>query len=600
MIKTAGNNFFEQDKIQEVLDRINIVDLISSYVSLKKTGNNYKGLCPFHSEKTPSFVVSDIKQMFHCFGCGAGGNAIKFYMDIESKSFPEALKELAEKNGVIIEEVKISPEEEKRKKRYKRYLSINKLAVEYFKYNLHNTPEGHKGLEYLKKRQLSDDLIKKFDLGWAIDDWQNLKNFLNSKKISDEELFSLGLLSRNQEATRYFDKFRGRIMFPIQDVNGNYVAFGGRTIGEGEPKYLNSPDTPIYNKGKHLYALNNAKFEIRKKDYSILVEGYLDVLISHQFGIDNAIASLGTALTPDQVKLLMRFSVDCKIAYDGDLAGQKATLRAFEVLADGGMKTQALQFPEGTDPDEFLLQYGIEKFKGLVEKAENPVIFKLDYLIPSGDLNISEKNKIIADIAEDLFKVRSTILKDHIIKQISLKLGLQEDLVRSELNLLYRSMNNKGINRRPKQIQEKKLINEKINLKKEQLFLLQKIIENPKYIQEVETRGGACLFPEELAELYVTFTNKDNSDTIINLRNSNNKLISRIVLQEFDYEDENKAFFEILNNMCCLKLDKDFTEKQKKLIESEKKGQVKEVETLLLEMNEIIKNKDRIRKGIFN
>ena len=389
-------------------------------------------------------------------------------------------------------------------------------------------------------------------------------------------------------------------MFPIQDVNGNFIAFGGRLIGEGEPKYLNSPDTPVYNKGKHLYALNNGKFEIRKKDFSILVEGYMDVLISHQFGIENAVASLGTALTPDQVKLLMRFSVDCKIAYDGDNAGKKATLRAFDILADGGMKTQALQFPQDSDPDEFLLKHGLGKFEELIEKAENPVLFKLDYLIPPGDLNISDKNKIIAEISEDLFKVRSTILKDHILKQASLKLGLQEDLVRSELNLLYRSKRSKNIPGRA--IQEQSKIKNKVNknFQKEQIFLLQKIIEKPELIDDVEKRGGSCLFPEELVEIYTIFTNNSNHDTILNLRNSNDKLISRILLQEFDYENEEKAFFEILNNMCCLKLDKDFTGKQKKLIESEEKGEVKEVERLLLEMNEIIKNKDRIRKGLFN
>ncbi len=596
MIKTAGNNFFEQDKIQEVLDRVNIVELVSGYVNLKRMGVNYKGLCPFHSEKTPSFVVSETKQMFHCFGCGTGGNAIKFYMDIESKSFPEALRELAEKNGITIEEVKLTPEEDRRKKQYKRYLAINKLAAEFFKHSLHNTQEGSKGLEYLKNRKLSSELIEKFNLGWAEDSWQNLKNFLNSKNISDEELYRLGLLSKNQDGTRYFDKFRGRIMFPIQDVNGNYIAFGGRIIGEGEPKYLNSPDTPVYNKGKHLYALNNAKNEIRKKDYALLVEGYMDVLICHQFGIENATASLGTALTADQAKLLMRYTIDCKVAYDGDNAGEKAALRAFEVLADAGMKTQGIQFPDGVDPDEFLLKYGAENFEKLIEKAEHPVIFKLNYLIPSGELNISEKNNIISQVSEDIFKVKSTILRDYIVKQMSLKLGLQEDLVRSELNLLFRNKKNK-VN--PKEL-KKPAIKKEIKYKKEHIFLLQKIKEKPELAEEVEKRGGSCLFPEDLEDIYIYFTKEDNHDTIKNLRNSYDKLISAILLHEFDYENEEKAFFEILNNMCCLKLDKDFTEKQKKLMESEKKGDQKEIQAILSEINEIIKSKDRIRKGLFN
>ena len=600
MIKTAGNNFFEQDKIQEVLDRINIVDLISGYVNLKRAGNNHKGLCPFHSEKTPSFVVSEGKQMFHCFGCGAGGNAIKFYMEIESKSFPEAVRDLAEKNGIVVEEVNISPEEDKRKKNTKRYLAINKLAAEFFKHNLHNSPEGKKALEYLKKRQLTEELIEKFNLGWAPDEWQELKNFFNSKKISDEELYKLGLLSKNQDGTRYFDKFRGRVIFPIQDINGNFIAFGGRIIGEGEPKYLNSPDTPVYNKGRHLYALNIAKNEIRKKDFSLLVEGYMDVLICHQFGIENAAASLGTAFTPEQAKLLMRYSIECKIAYDGDEAGKKAGLRAFEILADTGMKAQAVQFPQGCDPDDFLLQYGRENFERLIDKAENPVIFKLNYLTPSRELSISEKNKIIGEISGDLFKINSTILRDYIVKEISVKLGLQEDLVRSELNLLYRNRKNKNINQTQTLKEVNNTAKKEKHYKKEHIFLLQKIKENPSLAEEAEKRGGACLFPEELKYVYLVFTNKEDCGTIDNLRNSYDQLISGILLQEFNYENENKAFFEILNNMCCLKIEKDFAEKQKQLKESEKKGDMKEIETILSEINEIIKNKDRIRKGLFN
>lgn len=600
MIKTAGNNFFEQDKIQEVLDRTNIVDLISGYVNLKRAGTNYKGLCPFHSEKTPSFVVSENKQMFHCFGCGAGGNALKFYMEIESKSFPEALREMAERAGIVIEEVNLTPEEDKRKKQYKRYLAINKLSAEYFKYNLQNSQEGKKAREYLKKRKLSDELIEKFNLGWAEDSWHNLKDFLNSKRISDDELYRLGLLSKNQDGSRFFDKFRGRIIFPIQDVNGNFIAFGGRIIGEGEPKYLNSPDTPVYNKGRHLYALNNAKLEIRKKDFALLVEGYMDVLICHQFGIENAIASLGTALTAEQAKLLMRYTIECKVAYDGDNAGKKASLRAFEVLAEAGMKTQAIQFPDGIDPDDFLLKYGPLKFEKLIEKAEHPVIFKLEYLIPEGELNISDKNNLIAEVSEDVFRVKSTILRDYIVKQMSMKLGLQEDLVRSELNLIFRNRKNRNIPLKQDKENESRIIKKEKKYKKEHVFLLQMVKENPQLALEVEKRGGACIFPGILEDVYQAFTKGENHGTIENLRNSYDELISGILLQEFDYEDENKAFFEILNNMCCLKLDKDFTEKQKKLMESEKKGDIKEVEAILQEINEIIKNKDRIRKGLFN
>ncbi len=571
--------------------------MISGYVNLKRTGSNHKGLCPFHSEKTPSFVVSEGKQIFHCFGCNMGGNALKFYMEIESKSFPEAVRDLAERYGVEIEERMVSKEEEARRKSYKRYLAINKLAAEYFKHELHKSKGGREALDYLRKRKLDDELIGSFNLGWAPDDWQSLKNMMNSKKVSDQELYALGLLSKNQESGRYFDKFRGRIIFPIQDVNNNFIAFGGRLIADGQPKYLNSPDTPVYNKGHHLYGLNQAKLEIRNKDWSLLVEGYMDVLICHQFGIRNAVASLGTALTSDQARLLQRYSIDCKLAYDGDDAGRQAAIRAFGILAEAGMKVEALQFPAGADPDDYLQKEGAEKFGQLLEKALHPIIFRLDFLLPKGEISLSEKNKILAELAPDLFKVKSTIMKDYLIREISARLSIQEDLIRSELNLLYRSRRGQAKIQPP---EEKKARRKPVHYNKEYSFILQKIKEKPELAEKAEELGGQDLFPGQLKEVYEIFTNGSNYDIIKNPGNTHEDLISGIMLQEFDYENDEKAFFEILTKMVCLKLDRECEDKQKQLIESEKRDDVQEMEALLLEINEIIKNKDRIRKGLFS
>ena len=599
MIKTSGNNFFEQGKIEEILDRLNIVELISGYVNLKRTGNNYKGLCPFHSEKTPSFVVSETKQMFHCFGCGTGGNAIKFYMEIEQKSFPEAVRDLAERTGVIIEENVISPEQEKIKKQRNRYLAINKAVLEFFKNALWNSKEGSKGLQYLRQRKLSDELIDKFNLGWSFDDWQRLKEFLSKKKVTEEEMLKLGLISTNQEGNRTFDKFRGRVMFPIYDVNGNVIAFGGRIIEKGEPKYLNSPDTPLFNKGRHLYALNFAKNEIRKKDYSLLVEGYMDVLICHQSGINNAVASLGTAFTPNQGKLLMRYSINSKIAYDGDEAGRKAAIRAIEVMSDLGIKSQAVRFPDGYDPDDFLLKLGKERFEKLLDNSEDPVIYKLEYLMPEKIMSITEKNKIIEEISGDIFKISSTMIRDHVIRKAAERLGLREDILRSELRIMHRQGKNNYVKQSDANLNLRKVDNSS-KVKKEYAYILQKIKEDPLLIAEVEKRGGVSLFPEELQKIYQLFTNQDNSDIMKNLSNSHDQLISNIMLQDINFENQEKAFFEILNNLCCQKLDIDFSKKQKQLLELEKKGNKEELAVVLSEINEIIKNKDRIRRGLFN
>lgn len=525
-----------------------------------------------------------------------GGNALKFYMEIESKSFPEAVRDLAERYGVEIEERMVSKEEEARRKNYKRYLAINKLAAEYFKYELHKSKGGQEALEYLHKRNLDDELIHSFNLGWAPDDWQSLKNIMNSKKVSDEELYTLGLLSKNQESGRYFDKFRGRIIFPIQDVNNNFIAFGGRLIADGQPKYLNSPDTPVYNKGHHLYGLNQAKLEIRKKDWSLLVEGYMDVLICHQFGIRNATASLGTALTSDQARLLQRYSIDCKLAYDGDDAGKQAAVRAFGILEEAGMKVEAMQFPDGTDPDDFLQKEGAEKFDLLLKKALHPILFRLDFLLPERETGLAEKNKILAQLAPDLFKIKSTIMKDYLIREISARLSIQEDLIRSELNLLYRGRRNQQ-----KPLKEETNTRKKTaNYNKEYYFILQKMKEKTEFTEKVEEAGGQELFPGQLKEIYQIFTKEDNYDIMKNPDNYNEDLISGIMLQEFDYENDEIAFFEILSKMACLKLDRDCADRQKQLAESEKRGNIQEMEALLLEINEIIKNKDRIRKGLFS
>ena len=602
MRMTSGNQYIEQEKIQEVLDRVNIVEIVSNFVNLKRAGTNYKGLCPFHSEKTPSFVVSEDKQMFHCFGCGAGGNAIKFLMEIEQKTFPEALRELAEKNGVLLEEkIALTPEQERKKKTRERFLYINCLAADFFQNQLHHTPEGRKAMEYLTDRGLEPDTIGNFRLGWAPDDWQSLKEYLTGKKISPEEMLQLGLLSINESGSRTFDKFRGRIIFPIQDLQGEVVAFGGRIIGPGEPKYLNSPETPVYHKGHYLYALHLARQEIRKADYSLLVEGYMDVLICHQFGLKNAVASLGTAFTEQQARLLMRYSNQAYFAYDGDTAGIRAAVRGMEIMQSLGIKAMGIRFPSGMDPDDYLRAEGKAGFQDLLRTAEHPVLFKLLFLMPEEPGSLQEKHRLLEEIAEDIFLVKSTLVRDDLLKKISEKLRLPEDAVRTELRFLYtrrkRNRNQAGPAHAQGESREAVPVNV-LTVNPDQFFILKMLHERKDLVKIVEKRGGALLFDQPQRQVYEAFTSEEKYSTIKNLSNDHEKLISCILLQEDHYPDKERAFMEILNNLSCKWLEAEYGARQKELSMLEKEGDPQIIQQLLQEMNGLIKQKDQIRKGI--
>ena len=373
--------------IQEITERTDIVDLVSRYVTLKKSGADYVGLCPFHSEKTPSFRVTPSKQMFYCFGCQKGGGPVQFLMQIENLNFPDAVKKLGNECGIQVST--FGAADDKAEKRRKQTLDANKEAARYF-YSCLAAPCGLNARKYLKDRALTPEIIKKFGIGFAPDSWDALKKYLFSKGFSEQILVDAGLISKTEKGST-FDRFRNRVMFPIFDVTGNVIGFGGRVLDDSKPKYLNTADTPVFDKSANLYALNLAKND--KSGQVVVVEGYMDVVTLYQYGIERAVASLGTALTAHQVRLLKRYSKEVILCYDGDGAGQKATQRAVGLLREAEVRARVVSLADSgaKDPDEFLKKFGVDRFLERINGAKAPVLYKIAVMKENYDLSQPEQ-----------------------------------------------------------------------------------------------------------------------------------------------------------------------------------------------------------------
>lgn len=407
--------YYPEEIVEEVRSRNDIVDVISGYVKLQKKGSNYFGLCPFHNEKSPSFSVSPQKQMYYCFGCGAGGNVITFLMEYESYTFPEALKVLADRAGVKLPEVEYSKEERAKADRRSVLLEINKLAANYFYYQLHQ-PQGKIGYEYFQSRQLSDDTIRRFGLGFANKTSSDLYQYLRSKGYGDDILKDTGLVTVEERGSH--DKFWNRVMFPIMDVNNRVIGFGGRVMGEGTPKYLNSPETLIFDKSRNLYGLNYARTSREK--YILACEGYMDVIAMHQAGFTNAVASLGTAFTSQQAALLKRYTDTVILTYDSDGAGIRAALRAIPILKEVGISARVLSLKPYKDPDEFIKNMGADAFQERIREAQNSFLFEVDVLKRDFHLeDPEEKTRFHNAVARKLLEFPEALERDNYIRAVS-------------------------------------------------------------------------------------------------------------------------------------------------------------------------------------
>jgi DNA primase len=422
-----------ESKIEEIRSAASIVDVISGYVQLRKRGRNYIGLCPFHSEKTPSFTVSEDKQIFHCFGCHAGGNVFKFLMDYEKISFIESVQELAGQLGIDVE-YESTPGDEKQSEQ-EIFYDINTEAAKYFYNNLHNSDEGEIARKYLQERKIKSQTIKSFGLGYALRGWENFLNFAKQGKLDIDKIVELGILIKSDDG-RYHDRFAGRLIFPIFSPNGRVVAFAGRVLDEREnaAKYLNSPESSIYIKGRILYGLSFAKDEIRKLDKAILVEGYMDLISLFQAGIKNVVAVSGTALTEEQVQLLSRYTKNVVLLFDADTAGIKASMRSIELLLKKDIEVKIAALPGGEDPDSFINNYGKEKFEETISYAQNFLEYQSEYFEKQGLFNDPAK---MAEAIRELVKSAALIIDDLkrnlLIKTIAKKFGLREILIENEL-----------------------------------------------------------------------------------------------------------------------------------------------------------------------
>lgn len=486
--------YYPDELVEEVRMKNDIVDVISGYVRIQKKGSSYFGLCPFHNEKSPSFSVSSGKQMYYCFGCGAGGNVFTFLMEYENYSFPEAIKMLADRAGVSLPEAEYSEAARKKESRRTKLLEVNKEAAKYFFYQL-RSDKGKIGYGYLRQRQLSDETIKSFGLGFANVTSNDLVKYLKMKGYDDKLIEEAGLASFDEKFGMH-DKFWNRVMFPIQDINHRVIGFGGRVMGEGKPKYLNSPETMIFDKSRNLYGLNFARTS--RKNNIILCEGYMDVIAMHQAGFNQAVASLGTAFTPGQANLLRRYTEEVVLAYDSDQAGVKAALRAIGILKEVGLTGKVLNLEPFKDPDEFIKSQGTEAFEERLKQAENSFFFELRMLQKEYDFNDPEsKTKFHREIAKKLCGFSEEVERENYIQAVAEKYHIGFENLR-KLVLSYASQT--GLVQpaeRPKSGIQKKNTPEE-NRKKTQRLLITWIAEEPAVYRKIKKYISPEDFTEDL------------------------------------------------------------------------------------------------------
>lgn len=489
--------YFSEDLIEEVRQKNDIVDVISGYVKLQKKGSSYFGLCPFHNEKSPSFSVSRGKQMYYCFGCGAGGNVFTFIMEYENYSFVEAFKMLAERAGVNIPEVEYSKEAKERADLKATLLEINKLAAKYFYAQL-KTEQGKLAHTYLTGRGLSEETITAFGLGYSNKYSNDLYRYLKTKGYKDELLVKAGLISVDERHGAH-DKFWNRVMFPIMDVNNRVIGFGGRVMGDAKPKYLNSPETEVFDKSRNLYGLNRARTS--RKPYFLICEGYMDVISLHQAGFTNAVASLGTALTTGHASLIKRYVNEVYLTYDSDEAGTRAALRAMPILKEAGITAKIIRMEPYKDPDEFIKNLGTEAFEERINKARNGFLFSLEILEKEYDMNSPEgKTAFHKEAAKRLTMFEEEIERNNYIEAVAEKYRIGYEELKKLVGKMAIQMGQVTPAERPKQTANREKQKEDGNLKSQKI-LLTWLIENEALFAQIKK----YIVPEDFTkELYRT------------------------------------------------------------------------------------------------
>ena len=555
--------------LQDIKDRIDIVDLISEYINLKKTGRNWKGLCPFHTEKTPSFTVSPAKQIFHCFGCGTGGDIFTFMVRHETLTFPEALNMLAKRAGVTL---KIDKHKAVKTGEKETLLNIHREALDFFQQNL---PKNAEAQSYLNKRGISRDIQKMFSIGYAPKSWNALLNHLMRKKYNPEIVKKAGLAVHGNKG--HYDTFRNRIIFPIFDLKGDAVAFGGRSIDGSEPKYLNSPETPIFNKGKVLYGLNRAKDPIRHDGYAIFMEGYTDVISAHIHGFSTAIASLGTAFTPDHGRLIKRFTENIVLVFDNDQAGIKAAKNAANILFESGLNVKILSFPENDDPDSFLKKHGKDAFSKLIE---HPLTI-IDFMMKQG----GDKHAVAREAIETIARIPSRVLQGEYVRTLSEKLKVNELFVLEEL---------KRIKGRPRSGYKQPASQASAGPKKRprlEMYIIKLLFQLPGDLEEITGKLSVDDFKDEtLRGIFKKMKEKltDFNELISTCEGEEKNLMTRISLME-DFENPQKVLSDCVKRLQDNKRMILLQNLQAKIREAEQKKDLDLCKQLQMEQQKLLK-----------
>jgi len=583
-----------ETKIEEIRSAANIVDIISSVIPLRKRGRNFIGLCPFHNEKTPSFTVSEEKQIFHCFGCHAGGNVFKFLMDYKKISYVEAIQELAEDLSIPIEYdekyVEVQSEQET-------YYEINTMAARYFSENLLKSPEAENARKYFENRKLKLKTIRTFGLGYSFTKRDSFVKYAIENKIDMEKCLHLGLIGKYNDGNS-FDRFNSRLIFPIFSPNGRVVAFAGRIMEKNENvgKYVNSPESAIYHKGSVLYGLSFAKDEIRKLDRAILVEGYMDLISLYQSGIRNVVAVSGTALTDDQIQLLSRYTKNVYVLFDADNAGVKASMRSIELLLKKDMEIRVITLPAGEDPDSYVNNYGREKFEEEIQKAKNFLEYQTAYYEKQGMLNDPVKlTDVIKELVRTLSLVRDELKRTLLLKDIAQKFNIRENLLEAELDKIAaakpRQPENKPIVK-PQLSEKKEAVTNKPDRIAEKLRIVEKDII--KLLFEGDKLALNFLSQHIHSEDVESETDQAIIETVYEEYFADNDISPAALLEKFTEE-------ETRNYICEITFEKYSTSKrwaERNIVENEKANLHKEAEDIVkrflsLKIDEQIKENHR-------
>ncbi|MBM4340489.1 MAG: DNA primase [Deltaproteobacteria bacterium] len=603
-----ADGYFSEDKISEIRSRANILEVVSDYVSLKKTGRNHKGLCPFHSEKTPSFMVNEEKQIFHCFGCGEGGDVFTFLMKAGNFSFPEAAEELGKRYGVKLVRREPSPVQKKEMAKKEVLFQINQLASDYFHDLLTQKREGEAGRRYLSQRSVKEEILREHRLGYATERWDGLVEHLREKKVPLEMAWELGLiLPKKKEG--WYDAFRKRLMFPIFDLHQRIVGFGGRIIGEGQPKYINSSESSIYHKGEILYGLQTAKRYIHEKDSVIIVEGYFDLLTLHQYELKHSVATLGTAMTNQHIRTLKRYTKNLTMVFDPDPAGIQATLRTLPLFLEEEVTAKAVLLPQGEDPDTYLKKGNLEEFGKRLGRALPLIDFFFEWLMKTHPVSsIDGKVKIAKEGMAMIRRIPDKIRKDFYVRSLAERLDIKESILNEMIqpSLKGRSPAAETLKKRPPEPRPE------TSAPKSEEMVVRLMVHYPELIPTISGEKILDEFEspllkrlgEELEALFQKMGNLDLTEALGSFDEGMKKRLFEYSFQESSVggDQQKRMLRDCIEKIRKRRLKRDESDLLRRIKEVEKQKGGRELEDLLIKHQELAKKekgllKDNLRKS---